>query len=249
MVTPFFVLSHNETRNAESSARKPFAVFVAHFNPQTAEAKGGIAGSAFFISPTKAMTAFHVLNSKSFQKNSSNDLVKVWLVSENQRAIEIRASLIVEHADWDITAIDFGDRAVVNENQVYALSATGLNGERMTSSALESDGFYAQTTGPQLFFDGKDLLITATPHLARLHKSGPLVQTSLLTLISNDVNLQNKPCLQVKYQPVVGLSGGPITSNGQIVAINSFADPAKDSTWGIQLNTPMVAELYRRTTH
>jgi hypothetical protein len=243
---PFFGLSQNEPVAALNQPPKSFAVFVAHFNPTTGEAKGGVAGSAFFVTPSKALTAFHVLNKKSFEKLSPTEIVKIWLVREHQHPIAIQAPTLIEHAPKDITAIDFGALEMVKQSEVYEVSPENVHMGPPLATALESDGFVASTKGPTLNFDGIDLSISSVPYLSRLHKNGKLVRSAAITLHAADVKLTDVPCLQVTYEPVVGLSGGPITAQGKLVAINSFADPSKASTWGVQLTSSTIDSLFKR---
>jgi hypothetical protein len=219
-----------------SAFAKSYAVFVASYNPLTGEARGGVAGSAFFVSPTKALTAFHVLQPKSFAKSTGFRQTQVWLVHEGEPAIELRAADLTPNPANDMTMIH--TRASAPSRYVYQV-ATNENGVTgAPAKTVETDGFRASSTGPVLeaLANGR-LRITSVPRLERLHAEGTLLKRRIVELTSNDVNLKRTSCVQLSYQPIVGLSGGPVSLDGRVIAMNSFADPGtRASTWAIDLS-------------
>jgi hypothetical protein len=212
---------------------KSYAIFVASFNPITGDARGGIAGSAFFVSSTKAITAYHVLQAKSFDKPTEFTQTQIWLVHESEPAIEINLSNLDSNASADTTSIH------LSANQVDAsyVFEIGKTNELKIDDKVETDGFIASSTGPVLAPIGNGRLrITSVPHLERLHVEGNVVSRINVSLTSNDVNLKQTPCVQLSYKPVVGLSGGPVISGHRVVGMNSFADPqARASTWAVDV--------------
>lgn len=240
--------------SAPSQAPKTYAVFLATYNPATGETVGGVAGSAFFITPKKAITAFHVLQAKSFD----NPNTQIWLVHENEPAIELAKENLISDSKLDRTTINLiGESAP----QRFIFSSPGSAPAQLSpGTRVETDGFLANSTGPILEFNGAPnvnvptptsssnviaivkrspaLRISSVPHLARLHSEGSILRQARIELASNDVNLKNAPCVQVSYKPVVGLSGGPVFSGDRLIGMNSFADPeARSSTWAIALST------------
>lgn len=211
---------------ARPAARAPksYAVFLAHFDPVTGEAHGGVCGSAFFISPTRAMTAFHVLQPRSF----ADARTQIWLVHEGEPAIELSAEEITGDSAHDTTTIDLA--RAVDPKYVFKL-ASAPEGD------VETDGFIASSAGPQLAREGRRLKITSVPHLERIHAEGRIVRGATpVTLTSADVNLRDASCVQLSYQPIVGLSGGPVFKGDRVYAMNSFADPrARESTWAVEI--------------
>jgi hypothetical protein len=241
---PKLALSHPETLNvgafkASVTLPKSFAVFVAHYNSNNNNAIGGVAGTAFFVSPNKAITAFHVLQAASFAKYPGFEKVKVWLVHEGRPAIEVHLSNLSEQKDSDMTVINFGDQKPVFANEIYPLAKNFTLEFHDKNLNVVSDGFVANSTGPELARNGSDLVITKVSHLQRIHADGKLMQAANIRLTATDVNLVNASCFQASYEPIVGLSGGPMVVDGQVVAMNSFADPSRKSTWALQLRPLM----------
>jgi hypothetical protein len=234
-LSPKIGLSQIETNSKSSVIPKSFAVFVAHYNSHNKLAVGGVAGTAFFISPNKAITAFHVLQTASFNKHPDFEKVKIWLIHEGRSAIEVNLKNLNEQKKSDMTIIDFGNQKVVTADEIYSLQKQSNLQYDNQNLNVESDGFVANSTGPELFHDGSELLITRVGQLKRIHVQGQLLQFAEVDLKARDVNLVKAPCLQASYEPIVGLSGGPMTKDGKVVAMNSFADPSKKSTWALQL--------------
>lgn len=215
---------------ASSRTPKSYAVFLATYDPLTGQAVGGVAGSAFFISSTQAITAFHVLQPKSFE----NPRTQVWLVHEDEPAIELSLEDLTAQASLDRTTITLS-KARAPQRHVFPRTTDA--GTLPVGTKVETDGFVANSAGPALALDGPRLRITSVPRLERLHAEGSILRNVRVELASNDVNLKNAPCVQVSYKPVVGLSGGPVVSDGRVVGMNSFADPeAHASTWAVDLS-------------
>ena len=218
-----------------------FAVFYAKSNRRTHQAQGGVAGTAFFTSAHHAMTAFHVLKKSSFQVESPDEAVQIWLVRENRTAIEIFPSELVERPELDQTEIDFGQLAVAQKDEVFSLSSnfaglkSGLEPSLLQNEVFSTDGFVGSSAGPRLEWTADGLRVTEVPFLNRIHAEGRLIRRAQVELKATDVQLHNVGCFQVQFTPRVGLSGGPLIYRGQVVGINSFADSSKNSTWAVQL--------------
>jgi hypothetical protein len=215
---------------------KSYAVFVARYNINNTEVLGGVAGTAFFISPTKAITAFHVLQNKSFALSSISERVRVWLVHEGRSAIELNQENLQEHKDLDLTVINFNSIKMVGDRDIYPLAkAIPAYAPFMLTLEVESNGFIEGSTGPVLFRNGPDLFLMAVPNLQRIKTRGHLLRFATFYLTSADVTLKNALCLQVSYVPILGLSGGPVLINGQVVGMNLFSDVSKKSSWALSL--------------
>jgi hypothetical protein len=215
---------------ATISTPKSFAVFVTFYNTHDDNVRGGVCGTVFFVSPTQAITAHHVLKAESFKPLPGFDRVKVWLVHEGYRPVEMRPEYIQSNPSTDVTTIQIPTARAVDRSFVYATG--GIEGAKQ----VETDGFVANTAGPQLTRVGADVVVTAVDHLERLHLSGTVIRTAQVNLKATDLELKGSPEVEFSYQPVVGISGGPVTSNGKVIAMNSFADPATfKHTWGLQL--------------
>ncbi|MGZ3774403.1 MAG: hypothetical protein ACXVCN_11830 [Bdellovibrio sp.] len=234
---PILGFSHSEPAISVSKPLpRSYAVFVAHYNTDNNSAVGGVAGTAFFISPSKAITAFHVLQAASFSKQPNFEKVKIWLVHEDRPAIEINLNNLKEHQEFDLTVIDFGKEKIASQPEVYPLENNLKENTSLNAWTVESDGFIANSTGPEIAKSGNDLVITSVPKLQRIQSYGRIVRSSLVHINASDVKLEHVPCFELSYKPVVGLSGGPMLKDGHVIAMNSFADPSHQSTWAVQLS-------------
>lgn len=216
ILTILFAFNFAPTINAQESASgKTYAVFVVSYDGKTAI--GGVAGTAFFVSETQAITAYHVLNEASFS-SQSYPIKKVWLVHENEPAIELAKPDLSPRKDLDRTEISIRGR--VSAKYIFEQTRQIILG-----SPVETEGFVANTGGPILSAEFGELKIMSVPKLQRVSFKGHLLGIETVTLSSNDVNLNSVKCLKLTYSPVLGLSGGPVLVNGRVVAINSFAEP------------------------
>lgn len=218
---------------AATGTEKSYAVFVAAYDSSTGRARGGVAGTAFFISPDKAITAFHVLQAESFRARSTRERVQIWLVHEGEPAIELLPSEITEFRERDLSTIQLPTGKHAPTRHVFELAKATVSPGR-----IRTEGFLANSIGPLLQIAGDHLEIKAVPLLNRLDGQGDLEGESRVNLESNDVNLNEIPCLHLTYRPIVGLSGGPVLGNdGKVIGMNSFADPRdRASTWAIALS-------------
>jgi hypothetical protein len=219
--------------HASSAFAKTYAVFVASYNQRTQEARGGVAGTAFFTSPTEAITAYHVLQTASFkvqnERQTEGEIVQIWLVHENEDAIELTPENLRENARQDLTQITLKRGARVPKRYIFELGKGAL------ASDVKTEGFLAQSVGPVLRLMNGKLAIISVEKLNRFNTQGLLETSRTVNLRAIDVNLTGTPCLRLSYRPVVGLSGGPvIAANGKVIGMNSFADPTtRAHTWAI----------------
>lgn len=231
---PLFGMTQNETKPAKS-----FAVFVARYNAHNDVAVGGVAGTAFFINSKTAITAYHVLKSSSFETSSDFSKVRIWLVHENRPAIEVQKKHLREMKDQDMTVLEFSEAGLVAADEIYSLApewkSSWQPSLKKNGAEVETEGFVASSTGPVLARQGTELVIVKVPRLERIHSKGQLLQVARVDLVAADVNLKKADGLQVSFQPTVGLSGGPLLIDQQVVGMNSFADPSRISTWALRL--------------
>ncbi|MGZ3721393.1 MAG: hypothetical protein ACXVA9_00600 [Bdellovibrionales bacterium] len=217
---------------APQAAPKSFAVFVAFYNTHNDIIRGGVCGTVFFVSPTQAITAHHVLRASSFKPANGFERVRVWLVHEDYRAIEMKPEFVTSNPDKDITTIKIPVELAVDRRFVFPRATKLAAGP----TPVETDGFIANTAGPTLERQGLDVNIVKVSSLTRLHLSGTLVRSAVVNLKAADIDLKSSPNYELSYQPVVGISGGPVTSGGKVIAMNSFADPGtRKHTWALQL--------------
>ena len=222
----------------KSQIPKTFAIFSVSYNRLGQEVRGGVCGSAFFISPTRAITAYHVLQPASFKPQAGFERVRVWLVHEGERAIELKPEYLSYQADHDLTRIQLPSLQAVDAKYIFptTTSAPALSAE------VETDGIRANTAGPVLKKIGQDFEVVSVPRLERLRAAGRLLRRTPVYLSAADVKLNGAIEFELSYQPVVGLSGGPVVSGGYVIAMNSFADPGgAPRTWALDLRAAVRA--------
>ncbi len=218
--------------SAQAAQPRSYAVFVASYNSTNNEARGGVAGTAFFIAGTRAITAYHVLQPRSFQPQPGFERAQVWLVHEGEAAIELKPENLSYSQDRDITVIHLEGAIPIAQKNIFATGNPGA-----VAGTVETEGFVAGSVGPVLLRNGKDLMIDSVPSLERLALAGKILEQANVNLQASDIELKNSPSLQLSYRPVKGMSGGPVLANGKVIAMNSFADPRTfRQTWAMRLN-------------
>lgn len=211
-----------------------YAVFKVSYNGSGGTVVGGVAGTAFFISRDQALSALHVINENTFKPVPGFQKARVWLVHEGEKALEIKPEDVRFMAGKDMSRIQF-PRVVVPARQVFQAPVTGA---LKPSDAVETEGFLAQSAGPVLVWKGSELAIESVPQLQRIRFHGKLLRQAVISLQALDVQLNQTPALELSYQPVVGTSGGPVTSRGRLIGLNSFANPeTRQTTWAVLLNS------------
>lgn len=231
LLTNLVVTKTVTAAQAPSPLPKSFAVFTASYNTHNDVVRGGVNGTVFFVSPTHAITAHHVLRAENFRPLPGFERVRIWLVHENYKPIEIKSTWIASNPEKDVTLIQLPKNLQVERRFVYPIGRVTKDRQ-----AVETDGFKANTDGPVLARDGEDITIVSVPKLHRLHLKGQVVRTAQVNLKASDIDLKQSPSVELSYQPIVGISGGPVTSAGKVIAMNSFADPQTfKRTWALQL--------------
>lgn len=220
------------TQATQNVTPSTFAVFVVSSNPKTGEAKGGVAGTAFFVGRKTAWTAAHVLNPQSFKTSADFPLTQIWLLHERHAPIEIKPSHVSSLPGQDLTRLNFSHE-IVRREFVFQQRSSSLS---LVQGQVETNGFLAETLGPVLRWNKGRVEISAVPRLERKSARGQISRRARVNLQAPDVQLDEAPCLQLTYQPVKGLSGGPVLFEGQVVGVNSFADPQMQGhTWAVQI--------------
>jgi hypothetical protein len=229
------VLTVTESASAAPlSAPKSFAVFVAFYNAHGGEVRGGVCGTVFFVSPTQAITAHHVLRAESFKPIAGFERVRVWLIHEDSAPIEMKPEYVSSNSEKDVSLIRLPESQKVDAKFIFPTAPVTT-----VTSDVETDGFVANTAGPTLVREGEDVTIAKVSNLSRLHLQGKLLRSAIVNLKASDIDLKASPNVELSYQPVVGISGGPVTADGKVIAMNSFADPrTRKSTWALRLLNP-----------
>lgn len=207
---------------------KSFAVFVLASN-EKGEARGGVAGTAFFIGARKAITAYHVLQKKSFELQPGFSRQRVWLVHEGEPAVELHSSNVSFDVKNDLTFITL-------EKDIPSKFIYPFGNEVRQGSEVTTEGFIAETAGPTLMRIKGEIEVVDVPKLERVNLQGQVITAARMQLRALDVTLDSTPCFQTTYEPIRGISGGPLLLGGRVVGMNSFGDPEEaHRTWAVIL--------------
>lgn len=229
----------NSVSAAPEAPFKAFAVFSVSYNTLNDQVQGGVGGSLFFVSPTQALTAYHVLQPASFKPAPGFERVRVWILHESLGPIELKPEYLTYTKDKDLTQVRLPG--------AYAVPATFVfSTERVNPllQTVETEGYRANTGGPLLERQGLDMGIHSVRKLQRLRFAGKILRQATIELNALDVQLKDSANVQLSYEPIVGLSGGPVVANGHVIAMNSFADPAtRKSSWALELRPAGVTLL------
>lgn len=226
---------------SKGSTPRSYALFSVSYNTSGSEAEGGVAGTVFFVSPTQAITAYHVINASSFTPNPGFERRRLWLVHEGQRPIEIRPEHLSYDRLRDLTVIRIPRSEQVPKRLVFERA-----GLATLNADVTSEGFRAGSAGPILERRDSDLTVASVPRLERLFAVGKVVRRATVDLNAKDVTLRNSPGLELTYEPIKGMSGGPVLAAGKVIAMNSFADPRTfKRTWALELQ-PGLSNLIAR---
>ncbi len=226
---------------AKSASNKAFAVFAYSYNEKNDLIVGGVSGTAFFVSETIGVTAFHVLQPKTFKPNPGFQHRKVFLIFENSEPIEIFPDEVTHFPSRDQSIIRLRAGRKVPRRHVFQLE-TSVKPE----ARVESEGFVANTSGPVLVRKGKHVKIAKVPSLERRRLRGMVLRQAPVEMRADDVHMKGVNCVQLSYTPIVGFSGGPVISvRGRVIAMNSFAEPAtRAQTWAVSLTRQTGIRLF-----
>lgn len=213
---------------------RSFAVFKASYNETGGNVEGGLAGTAFFISTRKALSAEHVLTPGLFRPNPGFRHVQVWLMNETGGVFEVTESQVRRHSGKDLAEINF-QQDVVADKYVFPLAKKAPALSQPTSS----EGYQAGTADARLEWAGPRLRISQVLAQVQHTRQGQILQMAKVDLNATDVQLSQADCFHVSAPSMVGMSGGPTLADGQVIGVNSFGYPVdamkKDSTWVISL--------------
>lgn len=211
---------------------KAYAVFLISYNRHTDQVIGGVAGTAFFVSDRKAITAFHVLRPESFTPEAGYEFRRVYLLHEGAPPIALNATEVTFQPDRDQSEIELPTTKRADPRYIFTKADRSL-----ASGPVLTEGFLANTAGPELARVDGHITVTRVRKLARARLTGDLVRRATVTLAASDVSLRDVPCLQLSYRPIVGFSGGPVMDlDGRVLGMNSFAEPSTQArTWAVSL--------------
>jgi hypothetical protein len=213
---------------------RSFAVFKASYSETGSAVSGGLAGTAFFISRQRALSAEHVLAPNLFRPNPGDKKVQVWLMNESGGVVEIFESQVRRYSGTDLAEIRFPSN-VVAKDFVFSMATSAP----VLSQATSSEGYQAGTADARLQWVGDRLQIAQVLAQVQHRNGGQILRKAKVELNASDVKLVDADCFHVSAPSIVGMSGGPTLADGKVIGVNSFGYPVgamkKDSTWVVSL--------------
>lgn len=250
LVNLFILINTNKAFPAPQAQNpqpfKSFALFKASYNSiMDNDVKGGIAGTAFFVTKNIAITAYHVLNDSTLKPNLNHTKTQLWLLNKMGGIIELKKYkyTLKYFPGKDITLIVF-NKPVVKDDYVFQIdfenfnTFTNKNDLQIYSENIKSEGYRADSlVKATLAWSSHNLTVKEIHFLPQESHKGAIELITQISISATDVQLHNIQCLKLSYGSVLGMSGGPTLKNGKIIGVNSFGFPAgeniKTSTFAI----------------
>jgi hypothetical protein len=191
------------------------------------DATGGFLGSAFFVNDNVALSAYHVLNEKTFNPDLHHTDSQIWLVSKSGVSHEIELIMMEFHPKLDLTIVRFKTK----QNNVQKLE---LNTDFTLKTEIFNEGF--PDFGPpnvkfevaQIIGKGPGLRIISADLKSALFKKLDYVKSiSKETVNKNDIKLNNVEIIRTSYGGKKGMSGSPLikSSDGTVIGLMSHGYP------------------------
>jgi hypothetical protein len=184
---------------------------------------GGICGSFFFLQADKAITANHVLNRAQFKPNEGFALCQFWLITQTDFIVELKAEYLIEYPEVDTTIIELEHPY---KDKIRKISLNHFQvGIRCTN-----EGFIAGAMPAlNISWASSGLIISSCNYNGtNVVVSGHIKSLSNITILANDINLNNVKGIETSYGGIIGMSGGPliVTETDEIIGLMSIGLPA-----------------------
>lgn len=208
--------------NAQAQIEKSiFAVMQVLYNePGLEDVTCGIVGTAFLINDSTAITANHVLNLNLMTPDKDFKFVKYWLLN---RAEKLIISLSVDYLksieEIDVTIIRLPESIKCNlkvSNCSINIKDSVRNYGHIGNCVPITNAHWDDSL---LVIDEYDL-DNCTSDL-----TGTIVQIKKETINASDIKLNDITVIQPSFKGVVGISGGPLLKNDEIIGLMSFGHP------------------------
>jgi hypothetical protein len=184
---------------------------------------GGICGSFFFLQQDKAITANHVLNRAQFKPNEGFALCQFWLISQTDFIVEIKADNLTEYSEVDTTIIELEHPY---KNKIRKISLNDFQ----VGTRCENEGFIAgEMPDLDISWASSGLIISGCNYnVTSVVERGHIKSLTIITILANDINLNNIKGFETSYGGIIGMSGGPLiaTETDEIIGLMSIGLPA-----------------------
>ena len=226
-----------------TNRKKPiltFAILKLSFNtPGDSTLEGGVCGSGFFVDPTTAVTANHVLNDSTFLPNAGYKQCRVWLITREGVIYSINRQVIKPFPAIDTTVIQ------LNSYKKESISSDRFDRGSVPRGAKVRGLGHVGNAMPKI--DAKwegDVLRIAKADLSSVYsdRSGHVERSLVLDVNANDVKMKTVRGFELSFSTCVGMSGGPVVNaeNGQVLGMLTFGLPAdaeiKTQTFAVSID-------------
>lgn len=205
--------------------------------------EGGICGTGFFIKERTAVTAYHVLNTNTFQPNAGHRNCKAWLLSRSGSILRLGPENVVEIPEADTSIINVDARPIdlpvytCSQDDAYvgrAVKGLGHIGNSMPQlqATWEANGLAIK--------NGDLMSITSD-------MKGKIVNQFMCSVAAQDVNLQDIKGYEVSFGSRIGMSGGPLldAATNKVLGLLSFGLPP-DAAEKTKTFAVLIDEIVRR---
>ena len=217
-----------------------FAILKLSYNePGDSSLVGGICGTGFFVGPSTAITANHVLNDSTFTPNTGFRHCRVWLIMREGTIYSIDPHATKPFPMIDTTVIR------LNGDKEESFWSDRFDRSPVVRGAKVRGFGHIGSAMPKMDvkWDGDVLRITKVD-LASAYsdRSGHVAKVLEFDVNANDVKLKNVRGFQVSFPSRVGMSGGPVVNaeNGQVLGMLTFALPPdadiRTQTFAVSIN-------------
>ena len=189
-----------------------FAVIKLSYNKiGESNVEGGICGAGFFIDNKTFVTANHIFNAIKNMPNPGCTNCQYCLISRNGEIIEVINATILEYPGIDTTVIKFHSK--VTEDIVRIDRSLPKIGDKICNQ-----GFISNMPQINAEWGLKGLIIKSANLNSSISDASGIVRESKKdTVNANDVKILNKTIIVTSYPGNVGMSGGPMFNEKNLV--------------------------------
>lgn len=201
-----------------------FAILKLSYNqPGESPLTGGICGTGFFINDSMAITAYHVLNERTFKPNIGFRYCCFWILSRDGLIDRLDHHSVQGYPEIDTTVLRF------DEPQLGIKVYTSSNRKPKAGTQVYGIGHIGNTM-PQIKaqWEGHSIVITgADLDSVVCDKKGYIKRCANFDVNTQDVRLRNIAGFELSFGTKIGMSGGPLIDQqtGEVLGLLSFGLP------------------------
>jgi len=216
LIISFFTIANVQAQIEKSI----FAVVKISYNkPGETSVTGGICGSAFLIDDSTLITANHVLNSQNFSPNEGFNFVQYWLLSRDN-------NLIIPLSKDYIKSVEEIETSFIRLPEPVKCTLEVSKSTPIINDSVHNYGHILNMPITNAHWENNLLVIDEyNLNNSTSDRTGVIAEIKKVTIYADDVNLKNIEVIQPSFKANVGMSGGPLISNNEIIGMMSFGLP------------------------